>query len=36
MEMPIFYDILYVVRSFAEIILIYVAIKALKTYMRRY
>ena len=35
MEIPIFYDILYVVRSLAEIVLIYFGVKALQTYMRR-
>tara|TARA_R100000458_G_scaffold50080_1_gene50059 strand:+ start:231 stop:341 length:111 start_codon:yes stop_codon:yes gene_type:complete len=35
MEIPIFYDILYVIRSFAEIVLIYFGVKALQTYMRR-
>jgi len=35
MEIPIFYDFIYILRSLAEIIFIYFGIKALQTYMRR-
>tara|TARA_R100000700_G_scaffold39912_1_gene53941 strand:+ start:1042 stop:1152 length:111 start_codon:yes stop_codon:yes gene_type:complete len=35
MDIPIFYDFIYIIRSFAEIVLIYFGVKALQTYMRR-
>ena len=35
MDIPIFYDILYIIRTVAEVSLFCVAIMALKTYMRR-
>ena len=35
MDIPIFYDILYIIRTIAEVSFFYVAILALRTYMRR-
>jgi len=35
MDIPIFYDFIYVIASISEIVLIYFGIRALQTYMRR-
>jgi len=34
MDVPIFYDFLYIIRSFAEIVFIYFAVQALRKYIR--